>query len=80
MATKFSVVKLLAALAAGFFSSNENENVDEGVTLSSSVGVFGFFFLENMRNILPPERPLPLASSFSAAAASSKSTGFSQVV
>jgi hypothetical protein len=61
-----------------FFSSNEN--VEEGVTFDSSVGVFGFFFFENIRNILPPERPLALTSSFSASAASSKSGGFSQVV
>ena len=76
VATKFSVVTLAGAFAAGFLSSNEN--VEEGVTISSSVGDFGFFFLENMRNILPPVIPLPLVSS--AAAASSKSSGFSHVV
>jgi len=78
VATKFSVVTLAAALAAGFFSSNEN--VEEGLTISSLVGDFDFFFFENKRNILPPERPLALESSFPAAAASSKSMGLSQVV
>ena len=42
VATKFSVVTLAAALAAGFFSSNEN--VEEGLTISSLVGDFDFFF------------------------------------